>query len=271
MIYETIHLSEELPHVTLTTYVADEAYEPRDAILIIPGGAYQSVCADREGEPIAFRFLAAGVNAFVLNYTISDGSNDPLNLQPLRDASMAMTYIRRNAERYHVNPKRVFAIGFSAGGHLTASLGTLWHLPELQQMLPEAGDMNRPEGVLLCYPVLTMGEYSESTTRRHLTNDDPVLCERFSIEKHVDGRSSPAFIMHTATDQAVPVENALLTAEAYAAAGVTYELHIYPRGIHGVALADKTTWRGVAEWVDPAAATWVDSALRWMERIPSRA
>jgi len=115
-----------------------------------------------------------------------------------------------------------------------------------------------------------MGEHSEPTTRRHLTGGKPELCEKFSIEKHVDGKSAPAFIMHTAADQGVPVENALLTAGAYAAAGVRHELHIYPNGSHGVALANKVTWQGNPGWLDAAAAAWVDSALEWMRKVPSR-
>ena len=240
MIYETVQIYPCHPHVTLTVYAADEAYSQRDALLVIPGGAYRGVCADREGEPIALRFLAAGVNAFVLNYTVSSG--ECLDLQPLCDASVAMRYIRENADKYHVNPNRVFAVGFSAGGHLAASLATLWHEPRLQEKLPGMGDMNRPEGAILF----------------------------FSIEKHVDEKSAPAFFMHTSTDQAVPVENSLVTAKAYAAAKVPHELHIYPEGLHGVALANEVTWQGNPNWLSKGAESWPDEALRWMRSLPGR-
>jgi len=268
MIYETVQIYPGRPHVTLTVYAADEAYSPRDALLVIPGGAYRGVCADREGEPIALRFLAAGVNAFVLNYTVSSG--ECLDLQPLCDASVAMRYIRENADKYHVNPNRVFAVGFSAGGHLAASLATLWHEKRLQEKLPGMGDMNRPEGAILCYPVLTMNEYTNGATCDSLTGGDKALMEFFSIEKHVDEKSAPAFFMHTSTDQAVPVENSLVTAQAYAAAKVPHELHIYPDGLHGVALANEVTWQGNPNWLSKGAESWPDEALRWMRSLPGR-
>ena len=94
--------------------------------------------------------------------------------------------------------------------------------------------------------------------------------EFFSIEQHVDERSAPAFIMHTSTDQDVSVENSLLTAQAYAEAKVPHELHIYPEGGHGVALANEVTWQGNPNWLSRSAEPWPDEALRWMRGVPSR-
>ena len=122
------------------------------AILVIPGGGYGCVCADREGEPIALAFLARGYNAFVLHYSV--GKDAPINC-PLAEASAAMAYIRRNAESLGVNPEKVYAVGFSAGGHLCGSLGILWHRDEIIEKAGITYGENRPTAVVLQYPVIT--------------------------------------------------------------------------------------------------------------------
>lgn len=247
-------------------YAADDDNQMRDAVLIIPGGAYFCVCADREGEPVALRFVSMGVNAFVLNYTVADKGHQPqLGLKPLADTSMAMAYIRNNAQRYRINPGRVFAIGFSAGAHLAGSLATLWHLPKLRKMLPDIGEANRPDGVVLCYSVVTMGEKTEVNTRHNIAGEDEELRSLFSLEHRVDSRTPPMYIMHTSTDAGVPAENALLMASACAAAGVKWELHVWSRGEHGIALADETTWRGRDGWRVQEAEEWPKSVFRWMQ------
>ena len=161
-------------------------------------------------------------------------------------------------------------MGFSAGGHLAGSLGTLWNDAELQARLPEAGDGNRPAGVVLCYPVISSGNIghmgSFSNLLRSQTPDAAAL-ERFSLEKHVGAHTSPAFIMHTYDDGLVPVENSLLMAQAYAQAHRPFEMHIYPHGPHGIALANKVTWGGNPDMVCPAAARWASDSVEWMKTV----
>jgi len=268
MLYREIPLREDDPSVTLTAYIADERRPTRDAMLVIPGGGYTCVCADREGEPIALAFLAAGLNAFVLQYSIGAKAVFP---RPLVDASLAMQHIRTHAEEYHIHPDRVFVSGFSAGGHLAASLGTFWHLDSVKEALPDMPEgMNRPTGTVLCYPVLTGGPKAhKGSFYQILGTKTPTEEEldRYSIEKHIDERTSPAFIMHTAADQIVPVENALYTAQAMAAAKVPFELHIYPEGPHGIALGNFQTSRGNPHWEDAEVEKWVSHAVAWMKKI----
>ena len=161
-------------------------------------------------------------------------------------------------------------MGFSAGGHLAGSLGTLWNDAELQARLPETGGGNRPTGLVLCYPVISAGKYAHMDSFRCLLGSqapDAAALERFSLEKHVDAHTPPAFIMHTYADALVPVENALLMAQAYAGAHVPFEMHIYPRGPHGIALANKVTWCGAHDMVCPAAARWVEDSIVWMKTV----
>ena len=268
MIRETVKLMPGRDEVYLDYYGNDDRSEVADAMLVIPGGGYGAVCSDREGEPIALSYLTKGINAFVLHYSVGSEINDPLD--PLTEASLAMLHIRANAQKYNIDPARVFAMGFSAGGHLAGSLGTLWNDAELQARLPEAGDGNRPTGVVLCYPVITSGDKAHKGSFSNLLRSqtpDAAALERFSLEKHVGAHTSPAFIMHTYDDGLVPVENSLLMAQAYAQAHRPFEMHIYPHGPHGIALANKVTWGGNPDMVCPAAARWVSDSVEWMKTV----
>ena len=268
MIRETVKLMPGRDEVYLDYYGNDDRSEIADAMLVIPGGGYGAVCSDREGEPIALSYLTKGINAFVLHYSVGGEINDPLD--PLTEASLAMLHIRANAQKYNIDPARVFAVGFSAGGHLAGSLGTLWNDAELQARLPEAGDGNRPTGVVLCYPVISSSNIGHMGSFSNLLRSqapDAAALERFSLEKHVGAHTSPAFIMHTYDDDLVPVENSLLMAQAYAQAHRPFEMHIYPHGPHGIALANKVTWGGNPDMVCPAAARWVSDSVEWMKTV----
>ena len=268
MIRETVNLMPGRDEVYLDYYGNDDRSEVADAMLVIPGGGYGAVCSDREGEPIALSYLTKGINAFVLHYSVGSEIKDPLD--PLTEASLAMLHIRANAQKYNIDPARVFAVGFSAGGHLAGSLATLWNDAELQAHLPEAGDGNRPTGVVLCYPVISssnIGHMGSFSNLLRSQTPDAAALERFSLEKHVGAHTSPAFIMHTYDDGLVPVENSLLMAQAYAQAHRPFEMHIYPHGPHGIALANKVTWGGNPDMVCPAAARWVSDSVEWMKTV----
>ena len=268
MIRETVKLMPGRDEVYLDYYGNDDRSEVADAMLVIPGGGYGAVCSARGGEPIALSYLTKGINAFVLHYSVGSEINDPLD--PLTEASLAMLHIRANAQKYNIDPARVFAVGFSAGGHLAGSLGTLWNDAELQARLPEAGNGNRPTGVVLCYPVISssnIGHMGSFSNLLRSQTPDAAALERFSLEKHVGAHTSPAFIMHTYDDGLVPVENSLLMAYAYAQAHRPFEMHIYPHGPHGIALANKVTWGGNPDMVCPAAARWVSDSVEWMKTV----
>ena len=268
MIRETVKLMPGCDEVYLDYYGNDDRSEVADAMLVIPGGGYGAVCSDREGEPIALSYLTKGINAFVLHYSVGGEIKDPLD--PLTEASLAILHIRANAQKYNIDPSRVFAVGFSAGGHLAGSLGTLWNDAELQARLPEAGNGNRPTGVVLCYPVISssnIGHMGAFSNLLRSQTPDAAALERFSLEKHVGAHTSPAFIMHTYDDGLVPVENSLLMAQAYAQAHRPFEMHMYPHGPHGIALANKVTWGGNPDMVCPAAARWVSDSVEWMKTV----
>ncbi len=269
MICKTIPLAEgeESAAVRLDAYLADPVREyTRRAVLVIPGGGYGAVCSDREGEPIALAFIAHGYNAFVLHYTV--GRKKPYPAQ-LREASKALAHIRTHAQEYGIDPGKIFAVGFSAGGHLAGSLGTMWHREEARADAGFAFGENRPDGVMLIYPVVSAVEpYSNWGTIFNLWCTDRPTEEQkklVSLELAVDERSAPLFVAHTSNDQDVDVRNSLVLAAAYRAHGLQFEMHIYPDAPHGVALGNDITRCGVAKWSDPRIARWVEDAAAWAE------
>ena len=275
MIHETIALWDKHPEATLTSYCITSTPElklsPRRAVVVCPGGGYQFL-SDREAEPIVFKFLSAGFNVFLLRYSIKPNAH---SYAPLIEAGMAIKYVRENAEKYNTDPNYVFIGGFSAGGHLAASAGTLWNVAPVREALGiESGEtpegINRPTGTILSYPVITGGDKAHKGSIKNVSGCDPLTDEaiaEFSLELHVDETTSPAFIWHTFTDKTVPVENALLYASALTAHKVPFELHIYPEGKHGLALCNEITCSQSADNIVPHAEGWIDLAIKWASEL----
>ena len=249
MINKTFELSPDYRGATITAYIVDNTPElklaPRRAVIVCPGGGYRFL-SDREAEPIVMQFLAKNMNVFLLRYTVgqqkTETSAGAVGYAPLIEAGLAIKFVRDHAEEYGTDPSKVFILGFSAGGHVAASAGTLWNIPEVRDAIGvSAGEcpegINRPDGTILCYPVITGGDKAHKGSVKNfsghndLTDED---IERFSLELHVDDTTAPAFIWHTASDTTVPVENSLMYATALSAHKIPFELHIFPAGKHGL-------------------------------------
>ena len=267
MVYKKIFFDKERENVHLISYaVPYKQTEPMDAILVIPGGGYGFVCDDREGEPIALAYAAKGISAFVLKYTVPPRSKD----EPLLEAAGAFAYIKKNAKTYNINPDRIFAVGFSAGGHLVGSLSTKFRKAEQLLGLPE--NFARPAGTIYSYPVVTsMCETHEGSYSNLFGKPFSELSEEekkeYSHELHIDETVPPAFIWHTGTDKTVPPYGSLRLAENYVRAGVSVELHLYPKGPHGLALAMPQTALGRSDYVDEYVAGWLDLSAKWMKSL----
>ena len=248
----------------LEVFVAEKVGDfKRKALLVIPGGGYHAVCANREGEPIAQAFMPYGYNAFVLHYTV--GRKKPYPAQ-LAEASLAIAHIRDHADEYGIDPERVFAVGFSAGGHLAGSLGTMWHRSEVYEATGIEYGYNKPNGVMLIYPVINghTGSFNNLLCKDEPTKDE---LDYMRIDLAADERSCPTFIMHTVTDQIVPVMNALDMAAALTRSKVPYEVHIYPDAPHGVALGNGITAVGNPKYINAEIAKWIAQADAWAESI----
>ena len=158
MLYDKFILDQRYPDCTLTVYVSEDVPElkmpKRPAMIVCPGGGYSGV-SGRENEPIVKCYFAAGFNVFALNYSVKENA---VNFAPLIEAALAIKHVRENADKYNIDPDYVFICGFSAGGHLAASSGILWDIPEVKAALGECESaINRPTGMVLSYPVITSG------------------------------------------------------------------------------------------------------------------
>lgn len=270
MLCETVYLREEEKDVRLDTYAAlplwnGDPSPARDCLLILPGGAYAGHAA-HEGEPVVRAFMPHGFNCFILYYSVGEKARFP---RPLQDVSLAVAHIKRNAKRYNIDPDRVFVLGFSAGGHLAASAGTMWNRDFAAFDGMEKGE-NKPCGTVLCYPVITLGEYTHEFSRSLVTgSQEPSeeVCNMYSPEKRVDSDTVPAFIWHTAEDKDVNVKNSLLMASALTERGIPTELHIYPFGHHGISVATKEIECDNPNNVDPHIATWVGDCIEFTKII----
>lgn len=263
---KTFSLRADDPSVRLVVYINDMSdklsVKNRPMMLVIPGGGYGS-CSLREAEPVARVYMAHGYNAAVLYYSVKEKA---VNKNPLEDASRAMTILRRNAEEWNTDPKRIAAIGFSAGGHLTGWLGTMWADEDIcrRTQVKYRGE-NRPDAMILCYPVITSSEKGHMGSFYNLLGTQTPTHEQmalYSLEKHVTCETPPAFLWHTASDESVPVENSLYMAAALAEHKIPFEMHVFPFGPHGMSLASDEVMANA----DPYVMRWVDMTVRWLNK-----
>lgn len=220
-----------LPHITREITTG----RTLPAVLVLPGGGYWFT-SEREGEPVALKFLARGYAAFVLEYSCTPHAFPVA----LREACMAMRYIRENAAEFCVDPKMVASIGFSAGGHLCGTLGTMYDCPEVAD-LGNAATL-RPDALGLCYPVTISWGPTHEGTFENVSGGDPELRARLSLDKQVRPDMPPVFLWHTRDDGAVPCRNSLILACALEEKGVDMALHLYRRGDHGLSVTDETVF-----------------------------
>ena len=234
---------------TLTPYLADPAKATGASIVVCPGGGYGGL-AGHEGRDYALWLNDLGVSAFVLKYRL--GSHGYRHPRMVEDAARAVRLVRSKAAEWAVDPKRVGIMGSSAGGHLASTLLTHFDGGIARAKDPVDGQSSRPDLGILCYPVITLGEFTHQGSKRNLLgeNPSPELVKLLSNELQVTAQTPPTFVWHTAEDQAVPVQNALLFAEALARNKVPFDLHVYEKGRHGIGLANGHAWtKDLAFWL----------------------
>lgn len=227
---------------------------PVPVVLILPGGGYGMV-VDHEGHPISNAVTSQGFAAAILIYRVSPHRHPA----PLADVSRAVRMLRARAGEYHIDRTRVAVWGFSAGGHLAASVATL---PDLHRDpaddLAERYDA-RPDAIVLSYPVITMfPPYAHEGSVENLLGEDATkesMRNLMSLERQVTPKNPPAFIFHTSGDHPVPVQNSIAFAEACFRNKVPAELHVFPGDKHGVGLGDDK----------PVLTRWVTLLMDWLE------
>ena len=226
------------------------------AIIVCPGGGYGHV-SNREAEPIAAPYYAAGYNVFILRYSVGA---DAKNFKPLLQLAATMAHIRKNALEWYIDSEKIAVCGFSAGGHLACSLGTLYNEEKFLTSFNRDAYI-RPNAMVLIYPVITADEYAHQGSLENVSGG-PIGSEGyqwFSLDKHVDPTTPPTFLFHTAEDKSVPVENSLLFMAALSHNGIAFESHILPHGVHGGSAFTKEVGTE-----NPYNARWVDWSIKWL-------
>ena len=230
------------------------------AILVIPGGGYIRVTIDKEGFETARRWAEAGITAFVLRYRLpAEGWANPADT-PLQDAQRALRLIRAHTAQYGVDPRRIAVMGFSAGGHLGASLCTRFDASVYAPVDAADAVSARPDLAMLAYPVMLMdGPFAHAGSVQALLGGHPApeRATAYSPHLHVSGAVPPTFMIHAADDPSVPLDNSLAYVAALRAAQIPVELHVFEEGGHGF---------GIFLARGKPAAAWPDLFLTWARR-----
>lgn len=231
----------------------------RPAVVICPGGGYVMV-SEREAEPAAKEYFAAGYHVFVLTYSVEELAKDFI---PLMQLAASVAHIRKHSWEWHVDAGKICVCGFSAGGHLAASLGTLYKEEKFLEAYGRQDEI-RPDAMLLCYPVITADEYAHVESLENVSGAaaGSEAYAWFGLDKHVDVDTPPAFIWHTAPDTCVPVENSLKFCSALSAAGVPFELHVFPEGGHGMSVCTEEV-----NTPDAYNRRWVQWSIEWLGKV----
>ena len=240
---------EDIP--TLTPFFPKEK-ATGSAVVVCPGGGYSHL-ADHEGRPVAEWLNSLGITAFVLKYRLGPRYHHPA---PMQDVARALRIVRSRAAEWKLDPKRIGVLGFSAGGHVASTAGTHYDAGNPDAMDPVERVSSRPDAMVLIYPVITMRDFTHAGSKRLLLgeNPPPELVALMSNEGQVTKDTPPTFLVHTANDSVVPVENSLRFADELRKSGVPFELHVYQRGRHGFGLGGN----------DPVLMSWPGRCAAWL-------
>ena len=247
---------------SIEIYLPSKSIRTGKAVMICPGGGYGVLAYDWEGTDFAKLLNAKGIAAFVLKYRLPISSSiiDP-KWAPLQDAQQALRLIRLNAKKWNINPNQIGIMGFSAGGHLASTLGTHYNEKEIiNSNNPLENISARPDFMALIYPVITFDKrYYHGGSKNNLIGKDAPddLINKFSNNLQVNSNTPPTFLVHSADDEGVPIENSLLFYKALLKNNVSAEMHLYPKGGHGYGLA-----RGKG-----SLENWPNILLNWIREL----
>jgi acetyl esterase/lipase len=239
---------------TLTAYLPTLPNPTKTAVIVAPGGGYQHLSMVKEGSDVAHWLNAHGVAAFVLKYRLGMKYHNPVELG---DAKRAIRMVRANAADYGIATDHIGVWGFSAGGHLAASAGTMFDAGNPDAVDPIERQSSRPDFLILAYPVITMQTpYVHAGSKKYLLGDTPdqATIDAMSADLRVTPQTPPTFLFATTDDGTVPVMNSVLFYSALVKAKVPVEMHLFQHGAHGAGLAP----------TNPMLSVWPDLLIKWM-------
>ncbi len=267
MRYEKFYLSETNKdiHLECMLYTPSgslPSLKVRPAVVVCPGGGY-GLCSDREADPIAMCYSAAGYHVFILRYSIKEDAVYPNSLV---DLCHAMKLIRDHADEWGVDKEKIAVCGFSAGGHLAASLGVHWTEERIQKAAGCTGDEIKPNALILIYPVISTSWMENTNNLARIIGDGDFEATYRDLNLHtcVNKDTPYTFLAHTFRDRSVPVTDSLKFAEALDKEKIPFELHIFPNGGHGMGLATELTPGGGS---DESFAQWMELSVSWLGRL----
>ena len=228
----------------------------KSAVIVCPGGGY-SALSEKEADMVALRYSAYGFQSFVLNYELGIFPKSAMDL------IAAIKIIRKNSELWDIDPNQIIGCGFSAGGHLVASVGCMDDIGLLKRYHGEAS-LN---GMILCYPVISSADdicHRESI--KNITSDDPELIRMVGLENKVSPGTPPVFLWHCIDDQEVNVQNTTRFLNSLSKHQIFYEAHIFNNGGHGLALSDETTAE-IEKEINEDCKIWFDLSVKFIRRL----
>jgi acetyl esterase/lipase len=252
---EVDSLTSKVSVPTITVFLPAAGKANGTAVIICPGGGYHTLLTKREGSDVAKAFNELGITAFVLKYRLpSDKTMLDKSIGPLQDAQQAIKLVRQNSKLWKIDSTRIGIMGFSAGGHLAATVGTHFASP----VIKNKENINiRPDFMILINPVISFDKgIGHIGSRNNLLGEVPTdkNIDFYSNELHTNTSTPPAFLVHSGADQVVPVANSLEFYQALKNNGVSAELHIYAKGEHGFLTA-------------PSFQEWFGRCVYWMKSL----
>jgi acetyl esterase/lipase len=250
--------------ISITTIVPFFPSKPNGtSVIICPGGSYAELSYDVEGTTIAQWLNSLNITTFILKYRLpqTTGHVNRWNV-PLQDAQRAVRVIKSNAASWGLNADKVGIMGFSAGGHVAATLATKYNVSVYPRRDATDDLSARPAFIVLCYALITMTDaHTHSTARANLfgtTTPTSNQINAFSAELNVTSSTPKTFLAHSKTDSSVDYENSELFSSALNAKGVSNELHLYNSGKHGIGLCRDVTSDFHQNWTTDCQA-WLNA------------
>ena len=245
----TLRGEGDVPKLIITQV---ESEQPTAGVVILPGGGYGGHAMDHEGHQFAEWFKSLGVTSAICTYRLrgkGNGGKGYGHPAPMQDAQRAIQTLRSKAKDLNLDPGRIGIIGFSAGGHLCSTVSTHFTPGDPDSVDPVRRVSSRPDFSILCYPVIAFDKpYTHKGSQRNLigADPDPELVESLSNERQVTPKTPPTFLFHTGADTVVPPQNSIDYYMACIRHGVPAEMHLFPKGRHGLGLAQQH--EGASQW-----------------------